>query len=30
MTTRTNPHRPFQEIPNEFNARVGTFWRELD
>ena len=23
-------HQPFQEIPNEWNARVDTFWREID
>jgi pimeloyl-ACP methyl ester carboxylesterase len=23
-------HQPFQEIPNEFNARVDAFWREVD
>jgi pimeloyl-ACP methyl ester carboxylesterase len=23
-------HQPFQEIPDEFNARVDAFWRELD
>jgi pimeloyl-ACP methyl ester carboxylesterase len=23
-------HQPFQEIPNEFNARVDAFWREIE
>jgi pimeloyl-ACP methyl ester carboxylesterase len=23
-------HQPFQEIPDEWNARVDTFWREAD
>jgi pimeloyl-ACP methyl ester carboxylesterase len=23
-------HQPFQEIPEEFNARVDAFWREAD
>jgi pimeloyl-ACP methyl ester carboxylesterase len=23
-------HQPFQEVPDEFNARVDAFWRELD
>ncbi|GAA3306626.1 alpha/beta fold hydrolase [Nonomuraea dietziae] len=23
-------HQPFQEVPDEFNARVDTFWREVD
>ena len=23
-------HQPFQEIPDEFNARVDAFWREVD
>jgi pimeloyl-ACP methyl ester carboxylesterase len=23
-------HQPFQEVPDQFNARVDTFWRELD
>jgi pimeloyl-ACP methyl ester carboxylesterase len=23
-------HQPFQEIPDEFNARVDAFWREID
>jgi pimeloyl-ACP methyl ester carboxylesterase len=23
-------HQPFQEVPDEFNARVDSFWREVD
>jgi hypothetical protein len=23
-------HQPFQEVPDEFNARVDVFWREVD
>jgi pimeloyl-ACP methyl ester carboxylesterase len=23
-------HQPFQEVPDEWNARVDTFWREVD
>jgi pimeloyl-ACP methyl ester carboxylesterase len=23
-------HQPFQEVPDEFNARVDTFWREVE
>jgi pimeloyl-ACP methyl ester carboxylesterase len=23
-------HQPFQEVPDEFNARVDTFWRDVD
>jgi pimeloyl-ACP methyl ester carboxylesterase len=23
-------HQPFQEVPDEWNARVGTFWREVE
>ncbi len=23
-------HQPFQEVPDEFNARVEAFWREVD
>jgi hypothetical protein len=23
-------HQPFQEVPDEFIARVDAFWRELD
>jgi len=23
-------HQPFQEVPEEFNARVETFWREVE
>jgi pimeloyl-ACP methyl ester carboxylesterase len=23
-------HQPFQEVPDEFNARVETFWREIE
>jgi pimeloyl-ACP methyl ester carboxylesterase len=23
-------HQPFQEVPDEFNARVETFWREVE
>jgi pimeloyl-ACP methyl ester carboxylesterase len=23
-------HQPFQEVPEEFNARVDAFWREVD
>ena len=23
-------HQPFQEIPDEFNARVDAFWREAE
>ena len=23
-------HQPFQEIPEEWNARVDAFWRQLD
>jgi pimeloyl-ACP methyl ester carboxylesterase len=23
-------HQPFQEVPDEFNARVDAFWREID
>jgi pimeloyl-ACP methyl ester carboxylesterase len=23
-------HQPFQEVPDEFNARVNTFWREVE
>jgi pimeloyl-ACP methyl ester carboxylesterase len=22
-------HQPFQEVPNEFNARVDAFWRDV-
>jgi pimeloyl-ACP methyl ester carboxylesterase len=23
-------HQPFQEVPEEFNARVEAFWREVE
>jgi pimeloyl-ACP methyl ester carboxylesterase len=23
-------HQPFQEIPDEWNARVDAFWREIE
>jgi hypothetical protein len=23
-------HQPFQEVPDEWNARVDAFWREVD
>jgi hypothetical protein len=23
-------HQPFQEVPDEFNARVDAFWRSVD
>jgi hypothetical protein len=23
-------HQPFQEVPDEWNARVEAFWREVD
>jgi pimeloyl-ACP methyl ester carboxylesterase len=23
-------HQPFQEVPDEFNARVDAFWREIE
>jgi hypothetical protein len=23
-------HQPFQEVPDRFNARVDTFWREVE
>jgi pimeloyl-ACP methyl ester carboxylesterase len=23
-------HQPFQEVPDEFNARVDSFWREVE
>jgi hypothetical protein len=23
-------HQPFQEIPEEFNARVDAFWRDVE
>ncbi len=23
-------HQPFQEVPDEWNARVDTFWREVE
>jgi pimeloyl-ACP methyl ester carboxylesterase len=23
-------HQPFQEVPDEFNARVGSFWRKVE
>jgi hypothetical protein len=23
-------HQPFQEVPEEFNARVETFWLEVE
>ena len=23
-------HQPFQEVPDEFNARVDAFWRNVD
>ena len=23
-------HQPFQEIPDEWNARVADFWREVE
>jgi pimeloyl-ACP methyl ester carboxylesterase len=23
-------HQPFQEVPDEFNARVDAFWREAE
>jgi hypothetical protein len=23
-------HQPFQEVPNEFDARVEAFWREVE
>jgi pimeloyl-ACP methyl ester carboxylesterase len=23
-------HQPFQEVPDEFNARVDAFWREVE
>jgi pimeloyl-ACP methyl ester carboxylesterase len=27
---RGEAHQPFQEVPDEFNARVDAFWRDLD
>jgi 3-oxoadipate enol-lactonase len=23
-------HKPFQEVPDDWNARVNAFWREVD
>jgi pimeloyl-ACP methyl ester carboxylesterase len=23
-------HQPFQEVPDEWNTRVDTFWREVE
>jgi hypothetical protein len=23
-------HQPFQEVPDQWNARVDAFWREVD
>jgi hypothetical protein len=23
-------HQPFQEVPDEFNARVEAFWRKVE
>jgi hypothetical protein len=23
-------HQPFQEVPDEWNARVDAFWREVE
>ena len=23
-------HQPFQEVPDDFNARVDAFWREVE
>jgi len=23
-------HQPFQEVPDQWNARVDTFWREVE
>jgi hypothetical protein len=23
-------HQPFQEVPDQFNARVAAFWRDVD
>jgi hypothetical protein len=23
-------HQPFQEVPDEWNARVAAFWREVE
>jgi pimeloyl-ACP methyl ester carboxylesterase len=23
-------HQPFQEVPDQFNARVDAFWREVE
>jgi hypothetical protein len=23
-------HQPFQEVPEDWNARVGAFWREVE
>jgi pimeloyl-ACP methyl ester carboxylesterase len=23
-------HQPFQEVPEQFNARVDAFWRDVD
>lgn len=27
---RGEAHQPFQEVPDEFNARVDAFWREVE
>jgi hypothetical protein len=24
------PHQPFQEVPDQWNARVDAFWREVE
>ena len=29
-TLRDEAHQPFQEIPDEFNARVDAFWQEVE
>jgi hypothetical protein len=29
-TSRQFIHQPFQEVPDEFNARVKAFWREVE
>ena len=29
-TLRDEAHQPFQEVPDEFNARVDAFWQQVE
>ena len=29
-TLRDEAHQPFQEIPDKFNARVDSFWQQVE